>query len=214
MEKRLQDYYDLMKARPHLFSESKLISIEKDEKEILDYEKKTGLKIGVVYQSPYSMLVVDLIREKKGGHYTYERILPTVEQGAVVALAKYQNKFVLLHQYRHSLRDYQYACPRGFGEKGISAEDNLKKEIREELGGTVLSQKHIGCIVADSGLCGNMVDVFLCDVDVVTDKQGHEGIESIILLNEHELEQWIQDSKITDGFTLSAYGLYKARYRE
>ena len=75
----------------------------------------------------------------------------------------------------------------------------------------MLSYEHLGIVVADSGLCGNVVDVFFCTVDHVEEKQGYEGIQSVIMLNQEEMDQWIRDGKITDGFTLSAYSLYKAQ---
>lgn len=211
MQTRLRKYYELMEKRPKLFRFSDLIMIETDIDVILEYEKTTGREIGVVYQSPYSTLVVDLIRREDGGYYTYERMLPTVESGAVVVLTKCQGKFVLLKQFRHSLRDFQYACPRGFGELGIPAEENAKKELEEELGAKMIKQVRLGSVIADSGMNGNPVDVFLCEVDGVVEKCGYEGIKSVIMLDEAELEQWIREEKITDGFTLAAYGLYKVR---
>lgn len=211
MEKRLQDYFELIKMRPELFLESDLITIETEEECILQYEKETGKQVGVLYCSQYNTLVVDLIRNKDGSHYTYERVIPTVEQGAVVILTKFQDRYVLLKQYRHALRDYQYACPRGFGEQELSAAENLEKEIREEIGAQVLSYEHLGAVVADSGLCGNKVDAFICTVDYVEEKQGYEGIERVVMLNQEEMDQWIREGKITDGFTLSAYSLYKAQ---
>lgn len=211
MQERLKRYYEWMETRPNMFRESELISIETDKNKIEEYERATGKEIGIVYQSPYSTLVVDLIRRKDGSHYTYERILPTVEQGAVVILTKCKNQYVLLKQYRHALRDYQYACPRGFGEKGLSAAENLGKEIREEIGAKVLHHEHLGTVVADSGMCGNVVDVFICTVDHVEEKQGYEGIQNVVMLNQEEMDQWIRDGKITDSFTLSAYSLYKVK---
>lgn len=211
MEKRLKDYFALMEMCPQWFRQSELVPIETDASIIMEYERETGKQVGIVYQSPYNTLVVDLIRKKEGGYYTYERMLPTVEKGAVVILTKCQDDYVLLKQYRHALRDYQYACPRGFGEEGISVEDNLKKEIQEEIGAQVLAYQHLGTVVADSGLCGNRADVFLCTVESVKHKLGYEGIQDVVLLDEKEMEQWIRDGKITDGFTLAAYGLYKTK---
>ncbi len=212
MIERLEKYYEWMKKRPYMFQESELVSIETDKNKIEEYEKATGKEIGVVYESPFNTLVVDLIRKENGEYFTYERVMPTVEQGAVVILTKCQDQYVLLKQYRHALRDYQYACPRGFGEQGLSATENLKKEIREEIGAQVLFHEHLGTVVADSGLCGNLVDVFVCTVDHVEEKQGYEGIQRVVMLDQKEMEQWIREGKITDGFTLAAYSMYKAKY--
>lgn len=202
-------YKQLMKDWPEMFAQSELIPIETDEDVILQYMEKTGKKIGVLYQSPYSLLVVDLVRGQKGQYFTYERILPAVKTGAVVTVPVCDDGFVLLKQYRHALRGYQYAFPRGFGEKDISAEENVKKELREEIDVEAGEVHYIGNVFADSGLCGNRVQVYRCRISKPKLKYQYEGIEEVIVLQEDQLEQWIRDGKIDDGYTLAAYSLYK-----
>ena len=211
MSEELKKYFELMKERPEQFRPSDMICIETDLDRIQNYERETGKKIGVIYRSAYNIFVVDLIRTNNGTYYTYERLLPAVKVGAVVALVMCQNRFVLLKQYRHAIRDFQYAFPRGYGEEGVNAEENVRKEIQEEIGATVIGTEYLGTVVADSGLCGNAVSVFICEVENVIEKYGYEGIESMVMLEEEELAAWIQNGDITDGFSLAAYGLYKAR---
>lgn len=207
-------YEQLRKDRPEEFVENPYFPIVTDSKIIEKYVQETGKKIGVVYASDYHLLVVDLIQNKNGTLFSYERLLPTVKRGAVVALTKYKNKFVLLKQYRHSLHDYQYAFPRGFGEKDISIEENVKKELREELGAVVKDCSHLGVVVADSGVAGNPVDVYECELSTVEEKKGHEGIESVCFLSEDEMRSWVQEGKIQDGFTLSAWAMYFSKKTE
>ena len=204
-------YELLKKERPKEFLENPYFPIVMDPEVVENYVHETGKKIGVVYASEYHLLVVDLIQDKNGSLYTYERLLPAVEFGAVVAFTRYKDKVVLLKQYRHSLHDYQYAFPRGFGEKDISVEENVKKELREELGAVVKSCSHLGVVVADSGVAGNSVDVYECELSTLEEQRGHEGIESVCFLSESEMEAWIQEGKIQDGFTLSAWALYRSK---
>jgi len=206
MKKEWYDYLELIKERPEEFLERNEMNIVVDEKKVTEYEQQTGKTIGVIYKSNYHLLIVDLI-EEDGKYYTYERLLPSVKEEAVVAIPIYNNKFVLLKQFRHTLRDFQYAFPRGGGEPGISAEENVKKEVVEEIGAKVLDTKFVGTIVADSGFCGNKVYVYKCVVENVELKYHYEGIEDVILLSKEELKQWIKEGKITDGFTLSAISL-------
>lgn len=201
-------YIQLKKERPKEFLENPYFPIVMDPEIIENYVRETGKKIGVVYASKYNLLVVDLIQSKNGSFYTYERLLPAVEHGAIVILASYKNKIVLMRQYRHSLHDYQYAFPRGFGENGISVEENLRKELREELGAIVKSYSHLGAVVADSGVSDNLVDVYKCELSSLEEQVGHEGIDSICLLSKKEMETWIREGIIQDGFTLSAWALY------
>lgn len=185
MRSSLKKYFNLIKERPGLFMNSDKLQIEYDVKKIKTFMKQTKKKIGVVYESPYHILLVDLIKdEKTNGYYTYERIVST-QKGGVVIIPKHGENFILLNQFRHSMRNYQYAFPRGFGEPQMSAEENAKKEICEELGLTnkdITDITFLGTIIADSGLCGDTVSVFICDIEAnqIPIPKGYEGIETYI----------------------------------
>lgn len=209
MSKEWDEYLQLMKERPEDFRQSKALKIITDESSVLEYEAKNGVEIGVVYSSPYHFLVVDLVEDRQGRGFTYERLLPAVKSGAVVIIPIWEDRFVLLRQYRHALRDYQYAFPRGFATQGLSSAENVKKELSEELGAVVETAVPLGSVVADSGVSGNKVCVYACRVRDVKLQRGHEGIEDIVTITGKELDQWIADGRITDGFTLSAVTLYK-----
>lgn len=210
-EKRFLKYFELLKNRPEAFAESSLINIIKDEKTMGEYEDKTGKKLGVIYDSPYTTLVVDLIEGENDGNYTYERILPKFQKGAIVAMVKCQDGFILLKQYRHAIRDFQYCFPRGFAEEDKSPEENVKKEISEEIGADVISIEKLGELTPDSGIMSNKVTYYLCEVNEFKLMDGYEGISEVVILNKNELEKWIREGRITDGFTVSAYGLYATR---
>lgn len=119
-ETELREYFELMENRPELFVENELIPIEKDIEIIKKFTAETGKKIGVVYHSRYNMMITDLITPKNEKPYVYERIIPDSE-GSVVTVVKCKDKFVLLKQFRHALRKYQYGFVRGYGEQGLSA---------------------------------------------------------------------------------------------
>lgn len=157
------------------------------------------------------MMVVDLIKGENGTHFCYERLLPMVQKGAIVSVPVFEGKFVLLRQYRHAIRDFQYGFPRGFGEAGVSVEENVRKEIQEELNAEVTNMQHLGQVVADSGVVSNKVDIYFCSVTEPMLKLGYEEIEKIQLLTEDELDTWIAEEKITDGFTLAGYSMYQAK---
>lgn len=206
-----QEYLELMRQRPAAFLQSEHLEIITEEAMVERYVKETQKPVGVLYKSDYNMLVVDLVKNENQQLFTYERLLPKVQSGAVAVIAVWNKSFVLLKQYRHALRAEQYAFPRGFGEEGISAEENVKKEICEELGAQVREMTCLGTVYADSGLTGNPVKVYMCEVHSVKEKLGYEGITEVTLLSEGELEQWIAEGRITDGFTLAAYSLYRCR---
>lgn len=151
MNKEWDLYMKLRKSRPYEFRNTGDLRIIIDEEIIREFEEKNNVKIGVVYSSTYHLMVVDLVEDNLGNKFTYERLLPVVENGAVVVIPKIDDKFVLLKQYRHALRDYQFGLPRGFAKVEVSAEENAKKELEEELGSiTVDLPKFLGTVIADS----------------------------------------------------------------
>ena len=208
-----------MKERPQLFAHNSSLEIVTDEETVDSFVEKTGRPLGVVYESPYHLMVVDLVcngeEDREGGRdaglHTYDRLLPAVPRGAVVSVPIYEGKFVLLKQFRHSVRKDVIAFPRGFGEPGISSEENLRKELGEEIGvETVEDVRYLGAIAADTGAIGGLADVFVCQIGRPELKIGYEEIKELILLDEHELNEWIISGKIMDGFTLAAITLYRS----
>ena len=202
------DYEALMHQRGELFRVSELLPIVTDKEQARAFYERTGLPIGVVYKSPYHILLVDLI----DGKYTYERLIPVVERGAVVAVAVKNGKYILLRQYRHALRDFQLSFPRGFGEQDISPEENVSKELLEEIGASVISAQHIGQVVADSGILGTKADVFYCEISGYIPDSSAEGIVEIMEVSPNELDKMIALGEISDGLTLSAYSLLNKRF--
>lgn len=204
-------YEQLQKERPGEFEDNGEIHIVTDPELVEDFEERTGRKIGVVYESDYSIMLVDLVYESEKNYFAYERLIPAVEKGAVVIVPIHEGRFVLLHQYRHAMRGYQYAFPRGFGETGISAEENVKKEIWEELGGKAECVRYLGKIVANSGISGEQVNVYTCTLENYFAKKEYEGIQEVVELEPNEMKNWIAENRINDGFTLAAYSLWKQK---
>ena len=90
------EYEELQKERPELFAESTQIPIVTDRDRVDKFVQETGEKVGVLYRSAYHYLVVDLVRNLDGTLYTYERLIPAVQTGAVAAVTIQDGKFVLL----------------------------------------------------------------------------------------------------------------------
>lgn len=204
--KTIDKYLKLIKERPSDFSKGKL-EIITDKNAILKYEKENNCDLGLLYESPYHLLVKDLVKDGDN-FFTYERVLKKNPSNAIVIIPKYKDKFVLLNQFRHSIRNYQLCFPRGFGEPNISVEENAYKELKEELGVKTLSYQLLGKVVADSGLCGEKVSICLCDITKPILKNNYEGINDIKIVNFRDFTSLINTEKIDDGYTLSAFSLY------
>lgn len=203
-------YQELAQTRPETFRQVKHLMIETDEQKVIQYEKEHSVTIGVLYESAYHILVVDLVYDSSGRYFTYERLLPAIESGACVMLPIYQGRIILMKQYRHALREFQYAIPRGFAEPHLSAEQNCQKEMHEELGASLRSILPLGVVAADSGIQGSKANVYACYLSAFEPQLYHEGIQETIALTPNQLEEWIQSGRITDAYTLSAYMLYRA----
>ena len=215
MTKELKRYYELMEERPQEFLKSEIIDIITDETTIEEFCRKNNVKTGVVYESKYHIMVVDVVKDKNGRMFTYERILNTVPGGSVV-ITIHNDKFVLLEQFRHAMRCRQYAFPRGFKELKISNIENAKKELNEEIkvnNSDNVSYRFIGNIIADSGLCGNVADVYLCTItdDEDISARATEGIVGTKEVTQDGLNDMIRNGSIDDGFSLAAYSLFCAK---
>ncbi len=207
MEKSINRYFEFLQSHPEEFVNCGELDIILDRDAIIDYSIQNNRQLGVIYASKYHIFIVDLVRDKKGNLFCYERLLNTTPGGTVI-LTLHNDKFVLLKQYRHAMRDFQYAFPRGFGEIGLSNLKNAQKEMSEELQNDSTNYAFLGKVIPDSGVCGNEVFVYKCDITDIVRTSDTEGIVGGIEVSPEEIRQMICDGKITDGFTLAALQLY------
>ncbi|MBQ9004529.1 MAG: hypothetical protein IJ087_22045 [Eggerthellaceae bacterium] len=177
-----------------------------------DYETRTGVSLGVCYESQYHLLVVDLVRWKNTGAIgAYERVVPSAPNAGVVIAPKYKGKWVLMKQFRHALRKYQLCFPRGFGELDSNGEplpddQNALKELREELDASVLGKPVvIGDVAPDSGILAKTVKICFAEIEAVDETSREEGICDFVLMNDDEVANAIRNRDIEDGYTLSAF---------
>lgn len=215
------DYYSLVKSHVSLFDNNNaLLNIVLAQKTISDWETKKeaelrlkGLplewaKIGVILDDPYNIIIRDLVKFPDGDLRGYGRSIATATlRGGrgVVVIPEYQGKIMLLHQYRHPTRQWHYEVPRGYGEPNTPADVNALKEIEEETGGKVEKLVSLGEFYNNTGWEAASVALFYAKLASVGDANLNEGIESFVWLTVQELEEWIANEKITDGFTIAAY---------
>lgn len=217
------NYKSLQKEFPELFSnQNALIEIITDPKQIGKWQeseknKKTPislLKIGVVYRDRFIVLIRDLVKFPNGKINSYFRLFNQADlshgQGVVI-LPFRDDKIMLLHQYRHPIRSWSYEFPRGFGEPGITAEQQARAEMNEEIGASVEKLIDLGLFHSNTGLEGNKVRLFLAFINTTGLPQIEEGIDKAIWVSKNEIEEMIANETITDGFTISAYARAKFR---
>lgn len=142
--------------------------------------------------------------------FSYERIVPTSMKNGVVLFTMLKDKIVLIRQFRHSIRNEQLCCPRGFGECNIIMVDHAKKELYEELNAIVIDEPiELGVITGDSGLSSGSATVFLMKIDSYTDSK-EEGIREIVELTPDDFLTKMNNNEIEDGYSLATFALYNA----
>jgi ADP-ribose pyrophosphatase len=134
-------------------------------------------------------------------------VYPQSGTNGSVAIPRRAGKFGLLRLFRHAPRVDCLEFPRGFGTEGLTPEENIRKELREEMQAEVTGIQYLGNIRADTGLSSGYVQVFLAEVSEAEASVGHEGIRELVWLTKDELRQQIAAGEITDSFTLSALTL-------
>jgi ADP-ribose pyrophosphatase len=217
----MSSYTELIKNHPMLFdNENALIRIISEENTIARWQEerykqlieknqpKGWADLGVILDDPYFIVIRDLVEFPDKRMNGYCRVIGRASlQGgqAVVVLPQFQDKILLLHQYRHPTRQWHYEFPRGYGEPNTSPENNARQEIEEETGGVIEKLVGLGEFYNNTGLEGHSVSLFYAKLSSFGNPNENEGIESFIWLSVSELEDWIADAKITDGFTIAAY---------
>ena len=213
MSKETLDLYEQYQIDyPFFFTQNELLYLITDRKILEKYEKSENVDLGIVYHSKYYALSVDLIRSKKGRYYRYSRILQSKSEDKrpSVAVPVYRNRFVLIQQFRHPARKYYWEFPRGFNEHELRTEENVVKELFEELGAEPKGNPvYLGLVSPDTGLEDISAAVYAVEISKLTVNKGHEGIIDYKLVSEAEMIKMIRDNEITDGFTISAFSRYR-----
>ncbi|MBC7879148.1 MAG: NUDIX hydrolase [Anaerolineales bacterium] len=218
----LTKYFKLMKEHPQLFvnpDEEGIIRIITEREELRRLQaklkkeyKEVGKKpewidIGILAEDQWEYIVRDLVEHPDGriGGYTRSISRASLKGGiGVVVMPVQGDKVLLLKHFRHETRSWYWEFPRGFGEPGLSAEENAKKELLEEV---ALSPKRLVEVGSDPGTVFYYAELN----EGEPQKPADEAIQKIELLNLDELENWIFSGQITDWFTIMAYIMYKRK---
>ena len=223
----LDKYFELLRKHPELFvSDNAPLKIVKNKDIILTFQnsKKKSLhdnglpedwaKIGILLDDPFVTVIRDLVEFPNGHKVGYLRVISRSElSGAmgVIMLPIYKNKILLIKQFRHSTRRWHWEVPRGYGEIGSSSAQNVKIEIREEIGGEISEIIPLGSLYPETGLEQQCVELFLCKLTSIGSPAINEGISKFVLFPIKDLEEAIRNDLINDSFTIACYTRAKLR---
>ena len=212
----IRNYLSLIYSNPLLIQpEDGLIKVVTAEDELISWERNNNTSLGILVQDRYITVIRDLVVFPDGAIRPYNRIINSAafSNGAMGAaiLPFINNKIVLIRIFRHPIRKWSIEIPRGFGEPNLSPLGLAKKEITEEIGGNINKLIELGVMHNNTGLEGNMVNLFFAELKDMQGPQTNEGITDLLLVDFAQFEKMISDNEITDGFTLAAYARAKVR---
>lgn len=220
----LERYLAMAKEHPELFVNppGPIITILLGEDEIRQAEAEIAQRlaergqptewaqVGVAYEDQYLLILRDAVRFPNGSLGTYIRAVNPGASGVVI-LPVWSGHVVLLRHFRHGTRSWHWEIPRGFGEKGLSNEDNAMRELAEEIGGTATRLVQLGPVHPDTDASGPPDEIFYAEIESYGQPDGHEAIAELKAVPIEEFQRMVGDGEITEGYTLAAYARAKAK---
>ena len=169
-------------------------------------------QIGIVYEDQYLLILRDVVRFPNGEINTYIRIIEKEDKVPGVAILPiYNQKVILVRHFRHATREWHLEIPRGFGEKGLSSEENASRELAEETGAIATRLIYLGLIHSDTGLSSEGVKLFYAETTAIGQPEAYEAISELLPVDFSEFERLVREGEITDSFTIVAYTRAKLR---
>lgn len=117
---------------------------------------------------------------------------------AVMIVPRFTNgDYVLIKQFRPAINDYIFEFPAGLIDKDESIEESVKRELFEETGLNIISQK---TLVKSSYTSAGMSDESIAIQEVIVDgamntdnKEENEEIE-VVVLKSQDIDKFLRDN--------------------
>ncbi len=222
----LADYLAFAKAHPALFANPPEggIAILLNEDEIREAEAKMAqlleskgmpaewARVGIAFRDQYVFMLRDAVRFPGDFVGTYFRLIGEEDYPpGVIVLPFYQQQVLLIRHFRHATRTWHIEIPRGFGKKGLSSEENARRELEEEIGAQPSRLISLGQTYPNTGMTSECDELFFAEVESYGNVEIEEAIAELLPTPVPEFERMIRDNEITDGFTLAAYARAKLK---
>jgi ADP-ribose pyrophosphatase len=126
--------------------------------------------------------------------------------GAAVLPVTTEGVILQRHRRRAQGGALTYEIPRGLRDPGETLDQCALRELHEETGLLVASDKlhALGHLRPDTGLLASRVAIFWADVGDAQPTAGDGEALGNFPLSRGDLMQWLADHRIEDGFTLTA----------
>ncbi|MBD7986250.1 NUDIX hydrolase [Sporosarcina sp. Sa2YVA2] len=197
-------YLQFCSNHPEYFTQDHDIRIIVNEETLVQFATERDCQLGLIYETKYFWVVIDLIENAQHHRYPYMRVIHKEPSNGVVIIPRLGDKVVFLRQFRHGTRQMELELPRGFAEAGCTVYENAEQEILEEIGASATNIELLGSMISDSALTYGPVHLLTCDISSIGKLENEEGIKDTLLLTKEEILEYIRDNTIRDGFSIAA----------
>jgi len=220
----LQKYIWLIEKHPEMFRNSGEIGEIKiivDKKRILVEQRKirarlkikgkpsSWINIGVLSEDEWFYVVRDMVEFPDGKVGGYIRWINRKSQEGggynVVLMCVQGDQVLMIRRFRHEERDWSWEFPRGFGEPGLSAIQNARLELKEEIG--IVNTKLVCLTKVLAGKGGTAVFLTHLPSNQEIILESHEGIVEYKWIRISKLGELMKKGQLSDWFSLWAYTL-------
>ena len=145
----------------------------------------------------------------KHGEYNVVDVIPCI----FVVPVTPTGEIVLIHHYRHTLKQWVWEIPAG-GIENATPEAAVREELHEEIGGQTEEIEHLGQFYPSNGFTNEVADLYIA-WDVVLGEQALESAEAITVhptpLN--QALQMIRHNELKDAPSALAILLSESKIR-
>ena len=208
-------YRALARRRPELFANPpggvvEILRADADIRRAQQAAKKArrkhglptaDLRVGLLLHDPYLLVVRDAVRFPDGALGLYNRL---VTEPNVVVLPVLDGRVALIHRFRHGTRRFHYEAPRGIAERPQDLAADARRELAEEIGAAAKALIDLGELHPYSGICNEVMRLYLARIGRLGEPERHEAIARIVLFSPAELDKAIDKGAVTDAPTLAA----------
>jgi 8-oxo-dGTP pyrophosphatase MutT (NUDIX family) len=146
-----------------------------------------------------------------------EGIYDYVEKNdSVTIVAKVEDKFVLVEQYRYTVKKTMLEFPQGGIRDDEDPEIAARRELEEETGFVAEELRFLGRIDFQKGITSQGSYIYYASGSI----KGNNNLEKeeqdllVKMAKIEDIKKMIEDGKITDAPTIAAYSLYSVKFIE
>lgn len=178
---------------------------------------KGGKRIGILLEDEVRMVVRDALKFPSGATQCQMRIIGKTEYdgpNGIVALCLLDGRFLLRETFRHPTRAFELETLRGRRERGQTARQAVRMEVKQELGYSVKRIHALGRLCPETAIMSSTLEVFLAELRSGPRRDDPEDTEAfgrIHRLSANDLAERILRGEVRDGYTVGALMLAQLR---